>query len=296
MKRLFLFAGYDKTNFIDWTLIDYLKVLSNYGDIVFIMDNDVYEYDTGRLNEIPNLLHYECQRHGEYDFGSYKRAYMWAKKIIKNYDKVYFVNDSVFCLRHNLDSLFARLENIDKPVSGVFLAKNHNVSNTIVPEHVQSWFIGVNSEIANKNWFNKFFTSVTSQPNKEMVVWKYEIGFSKMLTENNIEFDGILSGEPCSSPSRNPEFLLKNDIAFVKKNGFGNISLSKIQKYSDKDLFKWIKSFVVHRHTKHSDKYEVIYEIRLFGFIPLLTKIHKLYSAKDKIMLFRTFPLYSIHK
>ena len=40
MKRLFLFAGYDRDGIVDDSLLWYLKSLSGLGDIVFVMDND----------------------------------------------------------------------------------------------------------------------------------------------------------------------------------------------------------------------------------------------------------------
>ena len=39
VKRLFLFAAYDKEGIIDDTLLHYLRCLSDYGDVAFVMDN-----------------------------------------------------------------------------------------------------------------------------------------------------------------------------------------------------------------------------------------------------------------
>ena len=77
-KRLFIFASYDKDSIIDNTLLHYLRALSELGDIVFTMDNDTQESEMKKLSDIPHILHATAVRHNEYDFGSYKRGYMWA--------------------------------------------------------------------------------------------------------------------------------------------------------------------------------------------------------------------------
>ena len=79
MKRLFLFAGYDRDGIVDDSLLWYLKSLSGLGDIVFVMDNDATDVEIEKVRQIPNVLYANAVRHGEYDFGSYKRAYIWAR-------------------------------------------------------------------------------------------------------------------------------------------------------------------------------------------------------------------------
>ncbi|MFQ6760505.1 MAG: rhamnan synthesis F family protein, partial [Alphaproteobacteria bacterium] len=142
-KRLFLFAGYDKDGIIDDTLVHYLTELSKLGDIVLVMDCDVA--DTTKLSGIKNILHTELARHNEYDFGSYKRGYIWAhdNKILEKYDWVYLVNDSVYGPLYSLDNVLNTLEQ-DSEVVGMI-----DVFDTdILPRHIQSWFIGLKENIA----------------------------------------------------------------------------------------------------------------------------------------------------
>ena len=47
-KRLFLFAGYNKSGVIDPALIHYVKSLSEFGDIALVMDKDKATYDVVR--------------------------------------------------------------------------------------------------------------------------------------------------------------------------------------------------------------------------------------------------------
>lgn len=89
MRRLFLFAGYDKTGKIGSSLLWYLKSLANHGDVIFVADSDINQ---GELEKLESLtLHNEAAAHGEYDFGSYKRAFGWAKENadLNKYEYIY---------------------------------------------------------------------------------------------------------------------------------------------------------------------------------------------------------------
>ncbi|MCQ2562785.1 MAG: hypothetical protein MJ158_04195, partial [Alphaproteobacteria bacterium] len=90
-KRLFLFAGYDKNAIIDDALIYYVQALSMIGDVIFVGDS---AFSGKELNKIkPHTIYAAGKRHGEYDFGSYKRAYQYANdhKLFRNYDYIYMV-------------------------------------------------------------------------------------------------------------------------------------------------------------------------------------------------------------
>ena len=77
-KRLFLFAAYDANGIIDDALMFYIKKLSQCGDIIFCMDADCKGTELNRIKKY--TIARMGRRHGEYDFGSYKRAYEYAKK------------------------------------------------------------------------------------------------------------------------------------------------------------------------------------------------------------------------
>ena len=107
--RLFLFAGYDKDGIVDDALVYYVSALSKYGDVIVCMDNDLETAQTNKLK--PFTICALAQKHGEYDFGSYKHTFQYArdKKILKNYDVIYLVNDSVFGPLHNIKKTLLEL-------------------------------------------------------------------------------------------------------------------------------------------------------------------------------------------
>lgn len=219
-KRLFLFAAYDKDGIIDDTLVYYLDVLSKLGDIILTMDCDVK--DVSKLKTIKNLLHFETTRHEEYDFGSYKRNYMWAfdKKILDNYDWVYFVNDSVYGPLFDMEPCLKELESRDADLIGMV-----DFFDKYTPKHIQSWFLGVSKKIATSKMLYDFMQNIRKRKNKLEIIYKYEIGLSRMILQNGFKMFTLFSQNGYESHPLydNPKLILENFIPFVKKQGLKNI-------------------------------------------------------------------------
>ena len=219
IKRLFLFAGYDKQGIIDNTLVWYLNALSKLGDIVFVMDCDVN--DTSKLKSIKNLLHTETKRHGEYDFGSYKRGYMWAKnnKIIDKYDWVYLVNDSVYGPLFDLEPCLQKMESNGTDLTGLT-----SYYDEFTPVHIQSWFVGLSHNIAISDTLYNFMQDVHLRKNKWEVITKYEVGLSRHLLQSGYKMSSLFTElEECHTVYHKPRIILENLIPFIKKGGLENI-------------------------------------------------------------------------
>ncbi len=70
MKRVTIFAHYDKQNIVDPYVITYLTELKKYSEIIFVSDCNLKEQE---IKKIENLCFDNIyKKHGEYDFGSYK--------------------------------------------------------------------------------------------------------------------------------------------------------------------------------------------------------------------------------
>lgn len=79
MKRTAVFAHYDKNNLIQDYVVYYLSELKKYAEkIIFVSDSDVLPEE---LKKIEGIVEQSIiGRHGEYDFGSYKRGFLYAKE------------------------------------------------------------------------------------------------------------------------------------------------------------------------------------------------------------------------
>ena len=192
VRRLFLFASYDKQGVIDDTVLHYLRCLSGYGDIVFVMDNIAPNAELNKLNDIPNVLYKLAERHGEYDFGSYKRGFQWAQKnkILSKYDWVYLVNDSVYGPLFDIKKILENLES-----SGADLVGMIDFKNKFTPVQVQSWFVGLSRKVANASFISNFMKNIRPQTDKQLIVLKYEVGLSQMILRRGYKMATFISGE-----------------------------------------------------------------------------------------------------
>ena len=212
-KRLFLIAGYNTQDKVDASLIYMLKQFKLFGDIILVIDSNI---PASELNKISQYVLYSfATRHGEYDFGSYKRGYEYAKKnnLLSQYDYVYLVNDSVYGPILPMEPIFEKIENFKTEAFGLVCNphKDH--------PHIQSWFIGMRQTVFLSEWFDTFITSVTLQKSKGAITRLYEQGFSKKLDERGIVWRCIysVSGRGIYNKIKK---LYKKGIPFIKKSAF----------------------------------------------------------------------------
>ncbi len=182
-QRLFLMAGYDRDGIIDDTLVYYASHLAKFGDVVLVMDSDCAEQELQKIK--PYCLYAAAVRHGEYDFGSYKRAYIWAVENVglENYEFVYMVNDSVYGPFFDLKPYFTKMESKDE--CGAFGMVDKTMGHA---PHIQSWFIGMRPTVFMSDWFDEFIRSVCHQPSKNHVAIMYETGFTQLIKKHNIKY------------------------------------------------------------------------------------------------------------
>ena len=289
-KRLFLFAAYNKGAEISQTLIDYLNFLSPLGDIVLCFDSDVSKSELKKLNSIKNILHISSVRHGEYDFGSYKRAYSWAQKnkLLSKYDWTYLVNDSVYCLRFP-EYILSGLESENKDLIGMVKYKDFQT-----PEHVQSWFMGISAKVANSEFMSEFMNNISKEKTKENIVLKYEVMFSRVILNRGFKMATMVpEAHDTTIVYKNPYALLNEGVPFVKKKSIRHImNINRLFLYSDSEIIaRNIKAAVEKNGTKiNSDRYICIYKLTVLG-IPVFKKIATYDMRAYKGVLFG-IPLY----
>lgn len=307
IKRLFLFAGYDPQGVIDGSLLHYLRCLSGYGDIIFVMDNTVSNAELSKLEEIPNILYKAAERHGEYDFGSYKRAYLWAEKkhILKKYDWVYLVNDSVYGPLYDIKNILISLENNGADLTGMI-----DFVNKFTPVQVQSWFVGLSREVATSDFFATFIKGVCPQTDKQLIVLKYEVGLSQLILRHGYKMATFISGEngePSHRIYEQPLEMLKRGLPFVKKQALMNLyGMQYLYPYTSETFVDQIYhnalrtgiSLVPLAVSQHErPRYEKSYRLT-FWSIPILTIYRQRHDSGSlrcyKLYLFDFVPLIKI--
>lgn len=214
MKRLFLFAAYDKDNAIGPALLYYIQKLSEHGDIILFMDNALPI--SSEIQKISNHVKlFGAEKHGEYDFGSYKRAYSLAELNINlaDYDFCYLLNDSVYGPLYNLRDYLERMEALNSNAFGMVFNPNGRKS------HLQSWFIGLKKEVFLCNCFKSFINSVQAEKSKIDVCIKYETGLTEFFHKQQFSIKALynIKGKGIYNDVKN---LYDIGLPFIKKNSF----------------------------------------------------------------------------
>ncbi len=304
MKRLFLFAGYDPHGVIGDCLLHYLGALSKYGDIIFVMDNEATDTEINKLKNIKNILYKSMQRHGEYDFGSYKRAYKWAyeHKLLKKYDWVYLVNDSVYGPLFDIKRILEDLESREVDLTGMI-----DFTNQYTPRQVQSWFVGLSQRLINEPFLKDFMDKIKSQTDKQLVVLKYEVGLSEIILLHGYKMSTFISGEvgiPKHRVYDEPLEMLKKGLPFVKKRSLENmLGMQYLYPYTTElfvdQIYRDAVRTGINVAAMHNakPKYEKSYRLTFWGF-PLVTIYRQCHDDKSltcyKIYLMDFVPVFKI--
>ena len=209
MKRLFLFAFYDPEGVVGEAALRYLEALHALGDIVLATDCDLQLGEAEKL--APLTLSFQAERHGEYDFGSYKRAFQMAD--LSGYDVVYLVNDSVVGPVYPLETYLQRMETMGTDAFGLVLHPSRH------GRHLQSWFIGLKPAVFQAPWFQEFLGSVTAAGSKEEVCARYENGLTRLLEAHSVPYAGLYE-LPGKSVYNAVWRLCRKGFPFLKKSAF----------------------------------------------------------------------------
>jgi hypothetical protein len=185
MKRVVIFAHFDKHNIIDPYVISYLEELKKYSEIIFVSDGDLKQEEISKIDNLcfDNI----CFKHNEYDFGSYKRGFELLKtkysEKFNKLDEVLFVNDSCY-LVGSFDRVFADMK---KKVGVDFwgLADDYNNFEKNNIYYIGSFFISFRKTIFLEEFFQNFISSVTKLKSHSEIVCQYEIGLNDILQRNN---------------------------------------------------------------------------------------------------------------
>ncbi len=192
MKRLCVFAHWDRDNIIDDYVIYYLKALKEVCEtIIFVSDCNLGSNETNKLNNIADFV--LAQKHGEYDFGSYKRGFLFAKEKGLEFNELLLVNDSCYGPFYPLKPIFDKMRKKKCDFWGM-TQNSYGIKRTAkgvdlcYKPHIQTYFILLKQPTFTL-WQN-FIKNVKSEDTKEDIVINYEMGLSILL--HNAGFKSIV--------------------------------------------------------------------------------------------------------
>lgn len=207
VRRACLFAGYDPEDRIDDYVVDLIAELSRHAEVYYLADGQMAEEELDKV--LPYAKGAWSIKHGAYDFGSYARLANefvgWDR--LDDYDEVLLVNDSVYLLGP-LDDVFDAMRHRDCDWWGLQATKGiaatrfqrsnlfaEPIPMDVVLDHlvssfdsdytydflIGSYFLALRKDVIRDEEFRRFLSSVRKQPNKKLVIQKYEIGLTRLL-------------------------------------------------------------------------------------------------------------------
>lgn len=222
-KKVAIFASFSRDATIKGYIIDYLKELKKIvDDIIFVSDNPILESEISKIE--PFVIYIHCVRHNEYDFGSYKKGYLWLEqnKLLKKYNELVLCNDSCFLTGYSMQEMFNKMEKRPLDFWGITLNIDYN-------KHIQSYFLVLKKNVFLSNTFCSFIKSVKKEINAREVIIKYETKLTSLLSCQGFKYDSFIeypqdlqSYPVCESKNltRFGEYILKNKSPLIKVKYF----------------------------------------------------------------------------
>ena len=214
MKRLAIFASYDNKGMVHDYVLSYLRFLKEIADkIIFVADNEVLPEEQAKLKNL--CCHCEFVRHGEYDFGSYKRGFNQAKidGLLSDCDELILCNDSCFC-EFSFRGVFAAMDEQNCDFWGM------TSSNEIKP-HLQSYFLVFRKSVFLSEYFAAFINGVEKLDNHDEVILNYEVQLKQFLESKGFIASAFVeAADAFNITIHNPLSLLKRGMPLLKKKFF----------------------------------------------------------------------------
>ncbi len=236
MNRLCIFAHYDKHNIVDDYVVEYIKGLATVSkQIIFVSSCEISYAEVDKVSQYCTAV---LQKANEgYDFGSWKFGMEYVGfENLPNFDEVILANDSCF------GPIFPFSEMFDKMATKKWDAWSVTIGDGIC-QYLQSYFLVCRPKLLKSQQFIDFFKSITNLANKMEYIVKYEVGFSKMLKNNNFIFDSYYQSAKKNIDNSNNNILfairvLLSKIFFTIKNFFKPTAIGR------PNLFKKIAVFI----------------------------------------------------
>ncbi|WP_233489751.1 glycosyltransferase [Jannaschia rubra] len=218
-KRVAVFASYSPDGVLPPQVLPYLAGLRPLVEaIVVVCDNDLAPGERAKLDA--HADHVIAGRHGEYDFGSYKRGVALAREtgLLDRADALILCNDSCYGPVGSFAPMFETMEARGLDFWGG--TDSHQFSY-----HLQSYFVAMTRPVFTSDAFRGFIEGVTKQENVNQVIQKYELGLTKVLREagftSGAMVENTLKGVHPKDPSYHnlpalPLYTLERGLPLVK--------------------------------------------------------------------------------
>ena len=212
MKRAVVFASFSKTGKIENYVLTYLSELRRVADtVIFIADNALTPAELEKLSGLADFI--QAERHGEYDFGSYRRGLKIAREngVFAAVDELILCNDSCFCVS-SLSPVFNQMEMRPCDFWGL-------VQSDVFLKHLQSYFLVFKRNVFDR--LEEFLNTVEHKNSLYEVVTSYETALTGYLESFGFKSAAYTVAAKNENPTKKPlRMMWENAFPLVKKKCF----------------------------------------------------------------------------
>lgn len=221
-RRLAVYAAWDGNGYVDKADLYYIRALKEVADnVIYVCDNGLVAGEAEKLSrDVCCIL---AASHGEYDFGSYKRGFVYAQNhgLLDGVEELIFCNDSCYAPVHPFKPVFDEMQGKECDFWGI-------TENTEFSRHIQSYFMVFRPQVFQSKVFNQFITGITAQKTVQDVIENYEVGLSETLINAQYTYKSYIPyPEQYPLPLRGatnltacPVWMIKQGSPLVKKKSF----------------------------------------------------------------------------
>ncbi len=210
--KVSVFASYSGNGRIEDYVIELLKGLNEISDyIVFVADNPIFPEELEKIKDLCNYCTFN--RHEEYDFGSYKRGYLYLKDngILTEDDDLVFLNDSNYGPIYPFEEVINNFNSKKCDFYGLSVSSDPQ-------RYLQSFFYIFKPQVYNSKPFYRFMRSVKREISAACVVYNYEMTFTQYLSDAGFSYSSFVPEEKFKAdvkrnayiPTKWGKTLLKN--------------------------------------------------------------------------------------
>ena len=203
---------------VDERRIQLAQVIRNAFDkVVIVADSDLTDCEIAKLHPFADV--FSCKRHGEYDFGSYKRGIELVREKGWTTSQLVLMNDSCVLTGHKFSDMF------DKMCDDRCDAWSETMYTRNGIKHMQSYFM-VFREVAVKHLMD-FMEQTDLSSDQQKIIDVCELGLSKSLAAEGCR---LASYVPFGALSHNPtehqkKLISKYQVPLIKRKRFGGVWL-----------------------------------------------------------------------
>jgi len=173
VKRLCIYAHYDKNQIIDDYVIYQLRYYSLFFDKIIFVSTSCNPFELSKLRGI--TTHNMIRENTGYDFMSWKTG-LDAETDLNSFNELVLTNDSVYGPIFSLEDLFKKMAEV--PCD--FWSPTENIE---VKPHLQSYFLVFKKNVFSSPAFKEWMESFKSLENKKDYVTKFEVALTERLKE-----------------------------------------------------------------------------------------------------------------